>query len=214
MARSDLEASALQVRAGSNQMTIRSNNTHWMYGVMRRRFMMDIPFLCPLYARAGDKFPGRFIVFKGAQGFLELCLSQVSTDDERCTDLERIRATTLFERSEPNVVKKPELRHRLLEEQPQTTLMHQNAPEVIYGQDVFQHRDQSEAGRELFLECGRLLHLLLRDPACFHQKSSEKKRDVWHITPWLYDGTAAPPVSLQLLLQPPEISLILYDYRH
>jgi len=153
MARSDLEASALQVRAGSNQMTIRSNNTHWMYGVMRRRFIMGIPFLCPLYARAGDKFPGRFIVFKGAQGFLELCLSQVSTDDERCTDLERIRATTLFERSEPNVVKKPELRHRLLEEQPQTTLMHQNAPEVIYGQDVFQHRDQSEAGREFFLEC-------------------------------------------------------------
>jgi len=176
--------------------------------------MMCASFLHPLYGRAGDKLPGRFIVFKGAQGFLEFCLSQVPTDDERCTDLERIRASLLFENSEPGFVQEPELRHRLLEEQPQTTLMHQNATEVIYGQYVFQHRDQSEAGRELFLECGRLLHLFLRDPACFHQKPSEKKRNVWHITPWLYDGTAALQVSLPLLLQPPEILLILFDYRH
>ncbi len=175
---------------------------------------MCVSFLYLLHGRAGEQFPGRFIVFKGTQGFLELCLSQVPADDERCTDLQRIRASPLCENGEPGFVQQPELRHRLLEEQPQTTLMHQNATEVIHGQHVFQHRDQCEAGREFFLECGCLLHLFLRDPTCFHQKPSEQKRDVGHSTPWLYDGIAALQVSLQPVLQPPEIVLILDNYRH
>src|SRR2546428_1561489 len=73
--------------------------------------MVCVSFLRPLHGRAGEKLPGRFIVCKGTQGFLELCLSQVPADDERCTDLQRIRASPLFENSEPGLVQQPELRH-------------------------------------------------------------------------------------------------------